>query len=146
MRLSKDESTLYVLCCDPRRLVAIALDPMRVDWELRLAEDPYDFDISSEGTLVAISHREARAITYADLARRTAYPMVHATGEIGLVRFQYSRQLIAANLSERMLSIYHAPSRRLIVNLPLAVRPDQLCFNADGGPAASDSMKGSLST
>jgi YVTN family beta-propeller protein len=59
--------------------------------------------------------------------------MVHATGEIGLVRFQYSRQLIAANLSERMLSIYHAPSRRLIVNLPLAVRPDQLCFNADGG-------------
>ena len=133
MRLSRDESTLYVLCRDPRRLVAIALDPMRVDWELKLAEDPYDFDISSEGTLVAISHREARAITFADLARRTAYPMVHATGEIGLVRFQYSRQLIAANLSERMLSIYHAPSRRLIVNLPLAVRPDQLCFNADGG-------------
>jgi YVTN family beta-propeller protein len=133
MRLSHDESTLYVLCRDPRRLVALALDPLRVDWELGLAEDPYDFDISSEGTLAAVSHREAQAITFIDLARRSAYPLVRANGEIGLVRFQYSRQLIAANLSQRTLSIYHAPSRGLIVNLPLAVRPDQLCFNADGG-------------
>jgi YVTN family beta-propeller protein len=133
MRLSRDESTLYVLCRDPRRLVAIALDPMRVDWVLGLAEDPYDFDVSSDGTLLAISHREAHAITFVDLARRAAYPIVRTTGEIGLVRFQYSRQLIAANLTERTLSIYHAPSRGLIVNLPLAVRPDQLCFNADGG-------------
>jgi YVTN family beta-propeller protein len=133
MRLSRDENTLYVLCRDPRRLVALALDPLRVDWELGLAEDPYDFDVSSEGTLAAVSHREAQAITFIDLARRSAYPLVRANGEIGLVRFQYSRQLIAANLSQRTLSIYHAPSRGLIVNLPLAVRPDQLCFNADGG-------------
>jgi YVTN family beta-propeller protein len=133
MRLSRDENTLYVLCRDPRKLIAIALESMHVDWELGLAEDPYDFDVSSDGTLLAISHREANAITFVDLARHAAYPMVRASGEIGLVRFQYSRQLIAANLSQRMLSIYHAPSRRLIVNLPLAVRPDQLCFNADGG-------------
>lgn len=133
MRLSRDENTLYVLCRDPRRLVALALDPLSVDWELGLAEDPYDFDISPEGTLAAVSHREAHAITFIDLARRSAYPLVRANGEIGLVRFQYSRQLIAANLSQRTLSIYHAPSRGLIVNLPLAVRPDQLCFNADGG-------------
>lgn len=133
MRLSPDQNTLYVLCRDPRRLVAVALDSMRVDWELRLPEDPYDFDISSDGTLLAISHREAHAITFVDLARHAAYPIVHAPGEIGLVRFQYSLQLIAANLSERMLSIYNAASRRLMVNLPLAVRPDQLCFNSDGG-------------
>ncbi len=128
-----DQNTLYVLCRDPRRLVAVALNPLRIDWELRLPEDPYDFDISSDGTLLAISHRDARAITFVDLAHHTAHPIVKAPGEIGLVRFQYSRQLIAANLSERMLSIYNAPSRRLMVNLPLAVRPDQLCFNSDGG-------------
>jgi YVTN family beta-propeller protein len=133
MRLSRDENTLFVLCREPRKLSALTLDPLRVAWELRLAEDPYDFDLSSDGALAAISHREANAITFVDIARRAAYPLVHASGEIGLVRFQYSRQLIAANLTERMLSIYHAPSRGLIVNLPLAVRPDQLCFNADGG-------------
>ena len=32
-----------------------------------------------------------------------------------------------------MLSIFDVPSRRLVVNLPLAVRPDHLCFKADGG-------------
>ncbi|HLK20752.1 MAG TPA: hypothetical protein VKT81_17490 [Bryobacteraceae bacterium] len=133
MRLSRDENTLFVLSRDPRRLTALALEPLHVDWHVDLPEDPCDFDIASDGTTLAISHREARGITFVDLAKRTALPMLRATGEIGLVRFQYSRQLIAANLSERMLSIYDASSRRLIVHLPLAVRPDQLCFNADGG-------------
>jgi len=133
MRLSRDENTLYVLCRDPRRLVALALDSLRVDWQMPLAEEPYDFDISSDGTLLAISHRQARAITFVDLTRREAPALIGAAGEIGLVRFQYSEQLIAANLSERMLSIYQVPSRKLIVNLPLAVRPDQFCFKADGG-------------
>lgn len=133
MRLSPDEDTLYVLCQEPRRLVALALDPLHIAWQIPLREDPYDFDIASDGTLLAVSHRDARAITFVSLANREAAPPVAAPGEIGVVRFQYSRQLIAANLSERMLSIYHAPTRKLIVNLPLAVRPDQLCFNADGG-------------
>jgi YVTN family beta-propeller protein len=133
MRLSKDGDNLFVLCRQPRKLVALALDPMRVLWDLPLAAEPGDFDMSSDGTLLAIGHREERGITFVDLARRRAFPFVPASGEIGLVRFQYSTQLIAANLSERLLSIYHAATRRLIVNLPLAVRPDNLCFNADGG-------------
>jgi YVTN family beta-propeller protein len=69
---------------------------------------------------------------------------MRTTGEIGLVRFQPphgnaaraqsdSRQLIAANVSQRMLSIFDVPRRRLMVNLPLAVRPDHLCFKEDGG-------------
>ncbi len=133
MRLSPDENALYILCREPRRLVALKLDPMRVDWVLSLPEDPHEFDVSSDGKLLAVSHHESRAITFVDLVRHRAFPLVAATGEMGLVRFQYSRQLIAANLSERMLSIYNAASRRLIVNLPLAVRPDNLCFNSDGG-------------
>lgn len=133
MRLSPDQNRLYVLCREPRRLAGLALDPMRIDWELPLPADPYDFDISSDGTLLAVSHGAARLITFVDLARRQAFPPVAASGEIGLVRFQYSTQLIAANTSERMLALYHAPSRRLIANLPLAVRPDHLCFNSDGG-------------
>ncbi len=133
MRLAPDGSELYVLCREPRRLIAMAFDPMRVDWQLALLADPVDFDISQDGALLAISYGAARAIDFIDLPGRKAYPTLQAPGEIGLVRFQYSQQLIAANLGDRMLSIYHAPTRKLIVNLPLAVRPDHLCFNADGG-------------
>jgi YVTN family beta-propeller protein len=133
MRLSADGNSLYVLCRDPRRLVAVALDPLRVDWQLGLPADPVDFDVAPDGSQLAISYGEARSISFIDVRRRQAFPLVATSGEIGLVRFQYSEQLIAANRSERMLSIYHAATRRLIVNLPLAVRPDRLCFNADGG-------------
>jgi len=133
MRLSPDGGTLYVLCSEPKRLVAVALDQMRIDWKVDLAASPRDLDISADGNLLAISHGEAGLITFVDLARHQAFVPVAASGEIGLIRFQYSRQLIAANLSERMLSVYHAPTRKLIVNLPIAVRPDHLCFKADGG-------------
>jgi YVTN family beta-propeller protein len=136
MRLSPSHRNLYVLCREPRKFVALAFEPMRVDWELPLPADPTDFDTSPAGSLLAISYGAAHAISFVDLAQRQAFPLVRTTGEIGLVRFQQrkdSRELIAANVSERMLSVYHAPTRKLIVQLPLAVRPDHLCFNADDG-------------
>jgi YVTN family beta-propeller protein len=136
MRLSPSHRNLYVLCREPRKLIALAFEPMRVDWELPLPADPTDFDVSPDGSLLAISYGPAHALSFVDLAHRQAFPLVQTTGEIGLVRFQQkkeSRELIAANVSERMLSVYDAPTRRLIVHLPLAVRPDHLCFNADDG-------------
>jgi YVTN family beta-propeller protein len=136
MRLAPSHRNLYVLCREPRKLVALAFEPMRVDWELSLPADPTDFDVSPDGSLLAISYGPEHALSFIDLARRQAFPLVRTTGEIGLVRFQQkkeSRELIAANVSERMLSVYDAPTRRLIVHLPLAVRPDHLCFNADDG-------------
>jgi YVTN family beta-propeller protein len=134
MRLSPSGRNLYVLCREPRKLVALAFEPMRVDWELPLPADPMDLDASPDGSTLAISYGAAHALSFIDLGQRHAFPPVHTTGEIGLVRFQKdSKQLIAANTSERMLSVYHVPTRRLIVHLPLVVRPDDLCFNADGG-------------
>jgi YVTN family beta-propeller protein len=141
MRLAPDGNSLYVLCREPRRLAALALDPLRVDWTIPLAADPVDLDVSPDGGTLAISHGSARGIAFVHVAGRQSFPLTPSPGEIGLVRFHRrgdgqpsdARQLIAANVSERMLSIYHVPTRRLIVNLPLAVRPDHLCFNADGG-------------
>ena len=134
MRLAPSHRNLFVLCRDPRKLVALAFEPMRVGWELPLPADPMDLDVSPDGSLLAISYGAAHALSFVDLAQRKAFPLVRTTGEIGTVRFQSdSRQLIAANVSERILSVYHTPTPRLIVHLPLAVRPDHLCFNADGG-------------
>ena len=134
IRLSPSARNLFVLCRDPRWLAVVAFEPLRLDWELPLPADPIDLDVSPDGSLLAISYGSARAISFIDLARHQAFPLVRTSGEIGLIRFQQdSRQLIAANTSDRQLSIFHVPTRRLIVNLPLAVRPDHMCFNADGG-------------
>ena len=134
MRLSPDGAFLYVLCVAPRRLVRVALDPMRADWILPLPADPVNFDIAPNGNVLAVSYGAQQTVSFIDAANKHAYPPIQAGGDVGTVRFQSdSRQLIAANLSQRMLSIYHVPSRKLIVNLPLTIRPDHLCFNADGG-------------
>ena len=134
MRLAPNAPLLYVLCRDPRRLVAIALDSMSVDWTFPLPADPVDFDVAPDGATLAISYGAARTISLVDLLCRQPFPPAEGPGEIGLVRFQPdSRQLIAANVSDRTLAIYHVPTRKLIVNLPLAVQPDHLCFKADGG-------------
>lgn len=127
-------NAVYVLCKEPRQLVALALNPMRIDWKLPLPADPVDFEISPNLATLAISYGPAGVISFVDLAQRTAFPPVSAPGDIGLVRFQSdSRQLIAANLGARMLSVYHVPTRKLAVNLPLSVRPDHMCFKPDGG-------------
>jgi YVTN family beta-propeller protein len=143
MRLSPDGGALYVLCQRPRQLVRLTLDPLKTAWALPLADDPADFDVSPNGASLAVSSGSGCSITFVDVANRLCFPPLKAAGEIGLVRFQPfhgadrarsdSRQLIAANVSQRMLSIFDVPSRRLMVNLPLAVRPDHLCFKSDGG-------------
>ncbi len=143
MRLAPGGHALYVLCSKPRQLVRLAFGPLRIAWSIPLPEEPVDFDISPDGTTAAISSGAGCSITFVDLVNWRIFPPVASTGEIGLVRFQPyhsadraqsdSRQLIAANVSQRMLSMYDVPSRRLVVNLPLAVRPDHLCFKSDGG-------------
>src|ERR1700687_2605649 len=51
MRLSPSGHNPYVLCRQPRKLVAMAFEPMRVEWELPLPADPMDFDASPDGAL-----------------------------------------------------------------------------------------------
>ena len=52
---------------------------------------------------------------------------------IGVARFRADgKGLLVADTAGRQLCVMDA-SARIIVNLPLAVRPDNLCFNEDGG-------------
>jgi len=132
MRLAPSGKTLYVLCSDPRRLVALALDPLRIDWSVALSADSGDMDVSGDGAWIAVSHTTARGVTLVDVARRQTFPPLSLSGDAGMVRF-HSDHLIAANVTGQMLTFFDVATRKLIVNLPLAVRPEHLCFKADGG-------------
>ncbi len=134
MRLSHDAAHLYVLCREPRKLVRVTVESLRPDWQVGLPSTPVDFDLDSEGQWIAVSYGPEYIISLLQTSAGTVGTPIRTTGEIGALRFQGdSRQLIAANLSQRMLSIYQAATGRLVVNLPLAVRPDHLCFKSDGG-------------
>jgi YVTN family beta-propeller protein len=134
MRLSHNAAHLYVLCSEPRKLVRLALESLRPDWQIGLPATAVDFDIDQQDQWIAISYGPGRILSLLQTSAGSAGPPIRTSGEIGIVRFQGdSKQLIAANLSERMLSIYQVANARLIVNLPVAVRPDYLCFKSDGG-------------
>ncbi|HME09785.1 MAG TPA: hypothetical protein VKG25_22190 [Bryobacteraceae bacterium] len=132
MRMS--DQGLYVLCTSPRRLVRLSLPSLAQDWVAPLPADPADFDLSADGRWLAISYGQNRAIGFFDISQKRSFEPVAAGGDVGTVRFQPdSSQLLAADLSGHRLSVYKTTTRGLIVNLPLAVRPDQFCFSPLGG-------------
>ena len=134
MRLSPDGEHLYLLCREPRALIRFATGPFQVDWKVPLPAEPSDFDLDPEGSLTAVSYGAKPFISLFETGAREAGPPLAASGETGTVRFQSdSRALLAANSSERMLAVYQVATRQLIVNLPLAVKPEHFCFKADGG-------------
>jgi DNA-binding beta-propeller fold protein YncE len=142
MRLSLDGKSLYVLLAQPRKLVRIALDRFAVDWERNLPLSAIDFDLASFFDPSLKRERLTGAVSFGAAGSFALFepggngpvgnPIVLG-GEAGAVRFQYGRELIVANLSERLLSIYQTVSGKRIVELPLKNRPDHLCFSPDAG-------------
>lgn len=134
MRLTPDARFLFVLCRQPRALVRFALSTFRPDSQIPLPADPLDFEISPNGALVAVSYQTDHAISLFPAAADKPGPPIQTTGDIGALRFlSDSKTLIAANRGQRQLALYQTATRQVIANLPLAVRPDNLCFNSDGG-------------
>lgn len=129
--LSADDRVLYLLSKQPRALTAVATDSLNVSWRVNLPEEPTDFSVSKDGKCAAVS--SATGVRLIDL---TTHELSAPLGrsQFGAVRFlEDSKTLIAADLSGRRLSLFDVASRQLITNLPLSVRPDNLCFNRDGG-------------
>jgi len=137
MRVSPDELAMYVLAKDPSALVCVALDKFAVDWKLPLSGDPHDFAISPDGKTAAVSAGET--VRLINLPTRSLGEPLGHPADMGALRFlSDSKRLIAANRSERLLSIYDVDLSRLVVHLPIAVRPDNLCFNLPNEPHNTD--------
>jgi hypothetical protein len=128
---AQPERALYVLAREPRALLRVALDSFNVESRIPLPEEPREFSLSPDGKNAAVTL--GTSVRIADLAaKRLSRPL--GNGDFGAARFLADgRTLIAANLRERMLSFYDVATTRLIANLPVAVRPDHLCFKRDGG-------------
>jgi hypothetical protein len=134
MRLAPDGLTLWVLCSEPPQLVALTLDPLETAHRVVLPFEPLDFDLTAGGRLCAVSFGARGAVAMFDPFSGRTGRLIGVSDAVGLVRFRSdARHLLVANTGARMLSILEAPTGRTVVHLPLAVRPDHLCFKPDGG-------------
>lgn len=130
MSMDVKERALYVLTSEPRLLVRVSIESFKPEWQAPLIgvyPAPVDFAIAPDGSVAAVS--DGGAARLIDLSTgKVSNPLNEGT--FGAVRFlSDSHTLIVADLGERRLSLYDVESAKLITHLPVAVRPDNLCFN-----------------
>lgn len=134
MRLSPDGASLWATTQANPELVRISLDSFQAGTRIPLPAAPIDFDLSSRNAHAAVSFGATGEAGLIDLPGRRLVHRVRTGEDAGLIRFRSDGEhILVGNLAERRLSIVDVASGALVTQLVLAVRPDQLCFNADGG-------------
>jgi YVTN family beta-propeller protein len=98
---------------------------------MHLPEEPVDLTLSSDGKTAAVT--SATTLRLLSLIEHSAgEPLGRAN--YGQVRFlSNGDRLVAADLDRQQISVYRVDNPRLVAHLPIAVRPDNLAFNRDGG-------------
>lgn len=132
-RLAPDGSALWVATRNPAALVAVPLETLRPRDVITLPADPLDFDLSADPARAAVLLAN-RTLMQVDLAGPPQPASATLGQEPGLVHYRGDgRQILVAERAERLLTILDAATLRVVVQLPLALRPDRWCFKRDGG-------------
>lgn len=130
-----DESTgrLWAAAGNPPRLVSVDAETLRLSRPILLPSRPIQFDIAAGGSLGAATV-ESGEVVFVDLAGGRLTGMVSLRSALGGVRFRSDgKAVIAADLDRRLVCIIDPSRRRLMVELPLALRPDRMWMKKDGG-------------
>ncbi len=129
----QDPERVVVLYRSPRRLAGFSLATSALEWQIPLPAEPVDFDVTTDNRLAVVSFSGSDELAVIDIAARRV-DRVAAGSEVKLVRFRSDgRAIFAGDVSQNRLLIYDTESRKLVVRLPLAVRPDQFCIGGGGG-------------
>lgn len=132
MRLSRDGRHLFVSSRQSRELIEIDARTLRVGRRWKLAAEPLGLDVSITG-LVAVSTGVHGIVELIDSKTGRQYRR-DLNGELGSLQFRADgNAILLANWHEKAITALAAPDLQLIVHLPLAMQPENLCFNFDGG-------------
>jgi DNA-binding beta-propeller fold protein YncE len=132
IRLSPDGRMLLAIASGSRELILADPASLRVMRRIRLAATPSHFDAFKNG-YVAVSAEVSGVVELFHLASGQRHRIQRA-GALGEVRFRGDgRLLLVSDLSSRSILALDIPSLQIVAELPLAMRPDNLCFNSDQG-------------
>ena len=117
---------------DPK-LHAWSAANLRPTAQVSLAARVIDFDVAPDKAL-ACACLEGGLAQFVDLAAGKAFEPVRLGAEATAVRFRWDGGVAMVALRNKsVLSVLDAASRRIMTELPLALRPDHFCFSSDGG-------------
>lgn len=137
MLLDPDGQSLWLAAIANPQLVRVSLGSFRPEARIPLPAVPFHFDITGrgrQGPHAAVSFGNSGQVAIIDTGKERLVHHVHVGQNAGLVRFRLDGEhVLVANPAERRLAILDTESGAAVTDLLLAVRPDQLCFNNDGG-------------
>ena len=132
IRLSPDGKHVLVISAQSRQLIEADAISLKMIRRHKLNTEPIGMDVATT-PYVAVSTGEHGTVELFHIGtgerRRTQMP-----GQIGEVRFRADGQLLlVANFHDRSLTALNVPTLDIIADLPLAMQPQNLCFNSDQG-------------
>ncbi|MFL6448266.1 MAG: YncE family protein [Bryobacteraceae bacterium] len=132
MRLTADGKRLVATSNVANEVIDVNLETLRVNRRYKLAVQPAEMDVVSPD-FAAIGSGPAGLAELFNLQSGTRRRYQFA-GEIGALRFRNDgRMLLVSNLASRSLTALSVPEMQVVADLPLAMEPKNLCFNADAG-------------
>jgi DNA-binding beta-propeller fold protein YncE len=137
IRLTPDGKMLAAISSKSRDLILADVESHRVVRRVRLENEPLDLDLSfysrTKGIYAAISEGVSGVVESVELATGKR-ARTDLDGELGNLRFRSDGQiLLVANCRDRTLVALDSQTLQTICELPLAMRPENLCFSADQG-------------
>jgi DNA-binding beta-propeller fold protein YncE len=137
IRLTPDGKMLAAISSKSRDLILADVESHRIVRRVRLENEPLDLDLSfysgAKGIYAAISEGVSGVVESVELATGKR-ARTDLDGELGNLRFRSDGQiLLVANCRDRTLVALDSQTLQTICELPLAMRPENLCFSADQG-------------
>lgn len=131
--MRKDRRGFIWTSAGDTRLHAWSAGNLRPMAQIGLAARAIDFDVVPDRPLACVC-LEGGLAQFVDLASGKAFEPVKLGAEATAVRFRWDgRVAMVALRNESLLSVLDTASRRIMTELPLALRPDHFCFTNDGG-------------
>lgn len=142
IRPIRSGKSLLGICQKTSELIQADVGRFRIAARHRLKSPPRTMDVVEE--LVAVSEGDSGWVELFDL--KTGRHWSRQLGaKIGDLRFRADGQLLlVSNFSGRSLTALSVPELEVIADLPLAMQPENLCFNRDQGQlfVTGDGMDG----
>ena len=133
IRLFPKPSTLLAIARQSHELIHADASTLRVLRRTKLAAEPVSFDTSEKTGWAAISTGSSGMVELVHLMSGK-HLKIEIGGLVGAVRFRGDGEmLLAARPDEQSIVGIDVASQQIVAELPLAMRPDNLCFNSDQG-------------
>ncbi|MBV9403875.1 MAG: hypothetical protein JO211_00915, partial [Acidobacteriaceae bacterium] len=131
-RMTIDGKRLLAIAPKSRQLIEADATSLQVVRRNKMDGEPIDMDVG-QGGYVAVSTGSHGAVELFALSTGQHW-RAQMSGKVGAVRFRGDGQLLlVANLHDRSISVLSVPALQLVAELPLAMDPENLCFNSDQG-------------